>query len=127
MNKLYKQLLTDRDLATEYENKLKGDKEKSLFKASIRLMIAFVAAPGVSPNRILDHLAKENDGMKMIKTLVRDHHVGIDDMKHLSGQQNRKLQNILLITKQPKSLITTTLRIMNLLRGLENKWVLFGG
>ena len=82
MNKLYKQLLTDRDLATEYENKLKGDKEKSLFKASIRLMIAFVAAPGVSPNRILDHLAKENDGMKMIKTLVRDHHVGIDDISN---------------------------------------------
>lgn len=82
MNKLYKQLLTDRDLATEYENKLKGDKEKSLFKASIRLMIAFVAAPGVSPNRILDHLAKEDDGMKMIKTLIREHHIGIDGISN---------------------------------------------
>lgn len=80
MNKLYKQLLTDRDLATEYENKLKGDEEKSLFKASIRLMIAFVATPGFSPNRILDCLAKEDDGMSMIKTLIREHNVGAEDI-----------------------------------------------
>ena len=127
MNKLYEEILANKTTASEYMKKLPGTEEKSLFDASVRLLGAFTAAPGVSPNRILDHLAKENDGMKMIKTLVRDHHVGIDDMKHLSGQQNRKLQNILLITKQPKSLITTTLRIMNLLRGLENKWALFGG
>ena len=80
MNKLYEQLLTDRDLATEYENKLKGDKEKSLFKASIRLMIAFVAAPGVSPNRILDHLAEGVDGMSMVKSLIREHNVGAKDI-----------------------------------------------
>lgn len=80
MNKLYKQLLTDRDLAAEYENKLKGDEEKSLFGASIRLMIAFVAAPGVSPNRILDHLAEEVDGMSMVKSLIREHNVGAEDI-----------------------------------------------
>ena len=82
MNKLYEEILANKTTASEYMKKLPGTEEKSLFDASVRLLGAFTAAPGVSPNRILDHLAKEDDGMKMIKTLVREHHVGIGDISN---------------------------------------------
>lgn len=82
MNKLYKEILANKATASEYTKKLQGVEEKNLFNASVRLLGAFSAAPGFSPNRILDYLAKEDDGMKMIKTLIRDHHVGIDDISN---------------------------------------------
>lgn len=82
MNKLYKEILANKATASEYTKKLQGAEEKNLFNASVRLLGAFSAAPGFSPNRILDHLAKEDAGMKMIKTLIRDHHVGIGDISN---------------------------------------------
>ena len=66
MNKLYEEILANKTTASEYMKKLPGTEEKSLFDASVRLLGVFTAAPGVSPNRILDHLAKEDDGMKMV-------------------------------------------------------------
>jgi len=82
MNKLYKEILANKATASEYAKELQGAEEKILFNASVRLLGTFTVAPGVSPNRILDYLAKKDDGMKMIKTLVRDHHVGIDDISN---------------------------------------------
>ena len=82
MNKLYEEILANKTTASEYMKKLPGTEEKSLFDASVRLLGVFTAAPGVSPNRILDYLAKEDDGMKMIKTLIREHHIGIDGISN---------------------------------------------
>ena len=66
-----------KEIISKYAKKLKGKEEKGLFEATMRLLSANCAAPGVSPNRKLDLLTKNNKDYQTLKVLIREYGKGM--------------------------------------------------
>lgn len=68
------------EIISKYAEKLTGKEEKGLFRATMYLLSANCAAPGVSSNRKLDLLAKNNKDYQALKMLIREYGKGVDEI-----------------------------------------------
>lgn len=68
------------EIIAKYEIKLYKAGKKELLRATARLLRAYCAAPGVSPNRKLDALATKDGSYLMLKTLIRNYSEGVESI-----------------------------------------------
>ncbi|MBR3319894.1 hypothetical protein IKG20_01155 [Candidatus Saccharibacteria bacterium] len=73
------------EVVSKYEKQLKGATERNLFRASIRIVGAQLAGPGVNLNLKLRVLSKDDDSMKQIAYLVHNY-TGISDILETFGE-----------------------------------------